>query len=167
MTCELPLGTTTSQRGAVRLAGVVVTVLDAQGRQVAALQSGDEGQFSLPPLPAGRYTVVAKLGGFRETRRSIVVQPGVNPEVNLDLEAGTSETVSVVVKEADSGFASSLASREVVAATIETRYAADGVMPIEPRWCSSIRSPPTCSRHAAARGMWSTTSTSRPGSRCG
>jgi hypothetical protein len=109
-------GTTTSQKGAVRLAGVAVTVLDAQGKQIAAVQSNDEGQFSVPPLPAGRYTVVGNLSSFKETRRTVVVQPGVVVEVNLDLDVATTETVSVVVKEADPGFASSLASREVVAA---------------------------------------------------
>jgi len=109
-------GTTTSQKGAVRLAGVAVTVLDAQGKQVASVQSNEEGQFSVPPLPAGRYTVVGNLSSFKETRRTVVVQPGVVAEVNLDLDVATTETVSVVVKEADPGFASSLASREVVAA---------------------------------------------------
>jgi hypothetical protein len=109
-------GTTTTQKEAVRLAGVAVTVLDAVGKPVASVQSGETGQFSVPPIPAGRYTVVATLIGFREARRAIDVRPGPMPDLNLDLEPALNETVSVVVKEADEGFASSLASREVLSA---------------------------------------------------
>lgn len=111
-------GITTSQQGAIRLAGVAVTVLDSQGRQVAAVQSGEDGQFTLPPISPGRYTIVTKLAGFREVKRTIDTLAGAIADLNLDLEPASSETVSVVVKEADSarGFASTLASREVVAA---------------------------------------------------
>lgn len=106
-------GTTTSGKGAVRLPGVAVIVLDAQGKPVATVESGETGQFSVPPLPPGRYTVVAKLSGFHEVRRTIDVQTGM-ADLNLDLDVEVSETVSVVVKEADAGFANSLASREVL-----------------------------------------------------
>ncbi|HEX5069717.1 MAG TPA: TonB-dependent receptor [Vicinamibacterales bacterium] len=108
--------TTTAEKGALRLPGVAVAILDSQGKQVATLDSGEEGQLSVPSLPVGRYTIVAKLSGFREVRRIIDVRPGAMPELNLDLEAELNETVSVVVKEADAGFASSLASREVLGA---------------------------------------------------
>jgi len=107
-------GTTTSQKGAVRLAGVAVTILDPQGKRVAGVESGEDGRFSVPPLPVGRYTVVAKLSGFREVRRTIDVRPGAMTELNLDLDVEFSDAVSVVVKEADAGFSSSLASREVL-----------------------------------------------------
>jgi len=106
-------GTTTTQKGAVSLAGVAVTVLDSAGKPVANVESGEDGRFLVPPLPAGRYTVVARLSAFRELRRIVDIRPGV-PDLNLDLDVEVTETVSVVVKEADAGFASSLASREVL-----------------------------------------------------
>jgi hypothetical protein len=121
-------GTTTSQQGAVCLPGVAVTVLDPQGRQTAATASGGDGQFSLAQIPPGRYTVVAALKGFREARRAVEVQPNAIAEVNLNLEVVASETVSVVVKAADAalGFASSSASREVVAAQVSEQLPVGG-----------------------------------------
>lgn len=119
-------GTTTSQKGAVRLAGVVVTVLDSQGKQVAGVESGENGQFSVPPLAVGKYTVAARLSGFRELRRVIDVRPGAMVDLNLDLEIEVTETVAVVVKEADSGFASSQASREVLSAKTAERLPVGG-----------------------------------------
>jgi len=107
-------GLTTAQKGTLRLAGVAVTVLDAQGKQVAVVESGEQGQFSLPSLPPGSYTVVARLSGFRDAKRAFDVRPGARVDLDLDLEVAIGDSVSVVVNEADPGFASSLASREVV-----------------------------------------------------
>jgi hypothetical protein len=119
-------GITTTQKGTLRLAGVAVTVLDAQGKQVAAVASGEQGQFALPLLPTGKYTLVARLSSFREARRAFDVRPGAKADLDLDLEVAVGDTVSVVVNEADPGFASSLASREVVTGTTAEKLPVGG-----------------------------------------
>lgn len=92
-------GTTTTQKGTVLLPGVEVVVTDAgSGRRVSAVVSDGSGHFAVRDLPAGRYRIVARLGGFTDLSPDpVTLAGGQDLEMNLDLAlAPVTEDVKVV-----------------------------------------------------------------------
>ncbi len=60
------------------------------------LLSGMDGTFSAPALPAGEYSVIAELVGFRTLQRNVTVATGEVRTVDMRMEVGqTSEIVTV------------------------------------------------------------------------
>ena len=89
-------GTVTARGGTIVLPGADVLVLDADGRQMSATTSSEQGRFQVAGLPVGRYSVEATLDGF--TRKVVPVDVGGSrtTEVGLDLElAPIAQTVTV------------------------------------------------------------------------
>src|SRR5260370_41516878 len=93
-------------------ATLVGTITDASGATVADAQvlivetntgvskiarANEDGNYTFPDLPPGKYAVTAEHPGFKkETRRDVEVQVNTNTRVDLQLVPGNvSETVEV------------------------------------------------------------------------
>src|SRR5262249_11864448 len=57
-------GTVLDEKGLV-IPGVEVTVANPDTRYEREVRTGDQGQFTIPLLPPGAYTVIVKKEGFR------------------------------------------------------------------------------------------------------
>lgn len=88
-------GTVTDQNGGV-LANATVTVTNQATGLSRVVQSGTDGSFSVPSLPAGRYDVLVVAQGFQPTASPAEVVTGSTTTVRVSLEIGTqTETVMV------------------------------------------------------------------------
>ena len=76
-------GTVSTLDGAVKLPGVLVTVLGADGDSVSQQVSGDDGGFTISDLPPARYRVRASLEGFQPIEAAAVVAAGGLDHVDL------------------------------------------------------------------------------------
>jgi hypothetical protein len=75
------------------LPGVTVTAESNGSRNTFATDS--DGAFRFLRLPPGRYTVTAELSGFSTTRRTVDVNIGTSPTIELVLSPQLSETMTV------------------------------------------------------------------------
>jgi hypothetical protein len=90
-------GTVKDSAGAI-VKGATVTVTDAQKNVVMrTAETNDEGDFSVPNLPAGLYSVSVEATNFKKTiQNDIKVDVGQRRTIDIVLEAGNiSETVLV------------------------------------------------------------------------
>ena len=89
-------GTVTDSGGAVVPGATVVVISSATGTKTEAITNGS-GQFTVPALPVGLYTVTVSLEGFKTAALTEVrVQLGIPTSVKAMLEVGTlAETVTV------------------------------------------------------------------------
>src|SRR5262245_40697103 len=80
-------GAITTQNGAVRLPGVVVTVVEAaSGKTVAETTSDETGAYRVADLKPGTYSVRAILDGFADAlKASVQIIAGRDTELSLDL----------------------------------------------------------------------------------
>jgi Carboxypeptidase regulatory-like domain/TonB dependent receptor len=90
------LGRVTDATGAV-VAGASVKATNRGTNVSVAVRTNDSGNFTIPYLIAGEYTVESELSGFKKTvRDKIEVRVNDTVEVNIELEVGsTSESVEV------------------------------------------------------------------------
>ena len=90
------LGTVFDQAKAV-LPGVTVTVTNEATGIARDTVTGPEGDFVIPTLPPGTYTIAAELSGFQpQTRSGVTLLIGQEVEIDLTLGvAGLAETVTV------------------------------------------------------------------------
>src|SRR5947208_2498131 len=90
------LGTVVDQSGAVVPNATVSAVGTATGQRRTA-QTDDSGNYAIPLLPIGEYTVSVEASGFKvSTARNVVLQVDQDARVDITLTLGsTSETVSV------------------------------------------------------------------------
>jgi hypothetical protein len=112
------------------------TVADPQGAPVPAARvtaihletgvkstvvSNDAGFYSIRPLPIGRYTLTAELGGFRKhQQQEFLLTTGQSMELNIRLELGAlTETVTVSASPSLLETRTSDASQLVESQTIE------------------------------------------------
>jgi hypothetical protein len=96
------------------LPGVTVEVVSDATGQTRTATTADDGFFTLPLVPPGRYSVKASLTGFKSaTREGVVVTVNTTTRVDLQLEVGE-VTENVVV--------------EVQAPLVETSNATMGVV---------------------------------------
>ena len=94
------VGTVYDTTGAV-VPGVDVTGLNVNtGRQYSAV-SGDAGNYLLDPLPVGRYTVTAELGGFKKAEVTNITLL-VDQSARIDFHLETGEIAEQVTVEASS-----------------------------------------------------------------
>ncbi len=80
-----------------RLPGVEIEVLNADTGVSQSAQTGAAGEFTVPLLQPGRYSLTARLPGFRSrTQSGILVELGRVTRLDLSLEVGeVTETVEV------------------------------------------------------------------------
>jgi uncharacterized membrane protein len=82
---------TASLTGAVRTAGAAVpnatvTATNKATGQTRTTTTSSEGQFAIPGLPPGQYTVKVAVQGFKEAFREVSVQPGAASSLDFDLD---------------------------------------------------------------------------------
>jgi hypothetical protein len=118
---------------AVSNANVVITNT-ATGQQ-RRVQAGDGGEYTIPGLPAGAYSISVEAPGFQRLERSgITVSSATTVAVNLEMKIGsTSETVTVTAAasllQSQSGTVSSLVdNKQMVALPLSTRNFTDLVL---------------------------------------
>ncbi|HSD46105.1 MAG TPA: carboxypeptidase regulatory-like domain-containing protein [Pyrinomonadaceae bacterium] len=78
--------------------GATVTVMDVQKNSIVrTVETNDEGDFNVPNLPAGTYSVTVEATNFKKTvQNDIKVDVGQRRTIDIVLEAGNiSETVLV------------------------------------------------------------------------
>src|SRR6476620_2696592 len=84
---ETPTGTVegvvSTQSGAVKLPGVVVTIRPASGQDPVQVVSDADGHYSAAALPSARYRVVASLDGFEPVDKEAIVTAGGVVSLNL------------------------------------------------------------------------------------
>ena len=112
-------GTIYDQAKAV-LPGVTITVTNEATGITREAVTGDEGQFVVPTLMPGTYTVRAELSGFQtQTRTGLVLLIGQELSVDLTLGvAGLAETVTVttetpIVETTTSRIGANVTAREI------------------------------------------------------
>jgi hypothetical protein len=92
-------GTVTDQSGAV-VAGAKVTVTETQTSAITASQTNDEGQYNVPYLPIGRYTVEVQAAGFQTYRRTDINLAGATT-LRADVSMAVGNTTATVEIKAD------------------------------------------------------------------
>jgi hypothetical protein len=120
-------GTVTDPSGAV-IPGAQVAAILTQANASRATQTNPEGEYVLPALPVGQYTVVVKSPGFREYRQAEVeVQIGHVTLVNVGLELGTlaqvvtAEALAPLVETANTQMGAVVSDREVTQLPLNAR----------------------------------------------
>jgi hypothetical protein len=90
-------GTVTDPTKAV-VPGATLTIVNAETNDTRGAVSNERGQYNVPFLPSGRYTVTCELQGFQKIRREgIVLETDQEIRVDFDLQAGEiSESILVV-----------------------------------------------------------------------
>src|SRR5687768_11375752 len=90
-------GTITDPSHAV-VPGATLKIVNIDTNDTRVAVSNDRGQYNVPFLPSGRYTVTCELDGFQTTRRQgIVVETDQEVRVDFPLKTGTvTEAVTVV-----------------------------------------------------------------------
>jgi catecholate siderophore receptor len=93
-------GTVRDQTQAV-VPGAKVELKNLSGRTVKETVSDSLGQFRIAEVPAGEYTLLIHLNGFRSQQQRIVVAEGQPIRASVELQvAGSSNTVNVVAEAA-------------------------------------------------------------------
>jgi hypothetical protein len=127
-------GTVTDTSGAV-IPGASVVVKNAATATTFEALTSSEGQFTIPALNPGKYSVTVTLAGFKTaTISDVEVRAGVPAGVNVKLEVGgVSEQVVVsagseVVDTQASTVAKTLTSKQILALPLTSRSALEFVV---------------------------------------
>src|SRR5947207_2527109 len=90
------LGTVRDATGGV-LPGVQLTVTHQASGQARHVITDSRGNYIVPSLPVGEYTLKAELANFRtQLRQGIVLQVGRKAQIDLELEVGdVNEAVTI------------------------------------------------------------------------
>src|SRR5262245_14970956 len=122
-------GTVTDSSGAV-IPGANVIVKRADTKAAIEAVTNTEGQFTIPALNAGTYSVTVTLAGFKTvTLNDIVVNAGVPAGVKVTMEVGGVEeqvvvqAASEVVKTQSSTVSTTLASKQIASLPLTSRDA--------------------------------------------
>jgi hypothetical protein len=114
-------GRVTDAGGAV-VPGATVTVTEESTKVTLATTSNSDGDYAVPPLNAGLYTVTVTAPGFEGyTKQHVVVDVGVTSNVDVPLAVGA--TTSEVTVEADAAVVDS--SNANLGMTIEKKSITD------------------------------------------
>src|SRR5438128_1472825 len=90
------VGAVTDQSGGV-LPGATITVTNKATGAPRAVQSGADGNFSVPSLLPGAYDVLIEMSGFQPTVTAVEVPTGATATVKITLQVSTrTEAVTVV-----------------------------------------------------------------------
>ena len=83
-----------------RVAGAQVTATNAATKFETKAVTNGSGEYALPSLNPGTYTVTISAGGFRtETRTDVVLTAGANVQTHFSLQPGTTQQDVVVTAE--------------------------------------------------------------------
>ena len=118
-------GVVTDQAGGA-IPGVTITATRAGDAAASIVVTGMEGEFSLPDLSPGTYTVGAVLDGFQPLQRSVKLVTGQNLEISFSIAPAFGETVEVVAEAARTGEVAILESRRQ-AAVVSDSISADEI----------------------------------------
>jgi len=88
-------GTITDSSGGVLAATPVAITSKATG-STRTVNTGNDGTYNMPSLPAGLYEVRVVLQGFRTSVREATVETGSITNVDLQLQVGASKDVVTV-----------------------------------------------------------------------
>jgi hypothetical protein len=93
------VGTVTDPTGAV-IPNVTITIANTETGQTRNIASNEAGQFVVPNLRIGNYTVKAESSGFKtETKTGIVLNVGDRIRIDFQMQVGeTRESVSVAAE---------------------------------------------------------------------
>src|SRR5512145_1778525 len=83
------LGTVTDTTGAV-LPGATVTVTNTDTGYSRTVTADASGEYAVPSLPTGTYTVAGELSGFKSVQMSNI-RVGVDQRVRIDLRLEVGE----------------------------------------------------------------------------
>ena len=91
------VGTVTDASGAA-VPSASITITNVETNQTFTTTSGEDGNFTTPPLPIGNYTVTSELKGFKRALRSgITLQVDQKAQIDVLMETGeVSEQVEVI-----------------------------------------------------------------------
>jgi TonB family protein len=79
-------------------ATVLIYLVSGPGGSSTAV-AGPTGQWSFPSLPAGTYTLEIQVPGFKAFNRTVTISPGIDSQLNANLQIGRStETVTVTAE---------------------------------------------------------------------
>jgi hypothetical protein len=113
------VGTITDPSGSV-VANVSITVTQISTGQVRTLKSNETGQFVVPDLNIGNYTVRAEAQGFKaEEKKGIVLNVGDRTRIDFSMQVGSAqESITVeadaIKVQSDSGEVSNVITGEQV-----------------------------------------------------
>src|SRR5215470_261124 len=113
------VGTVTDPSGAV-MPNVNVTVTNAETSWSRTIPTNDSGQYVVPDIPIGHYSVKAEASGFKiSEQKDVVVQVGDRLRIDFQMKVGTSaETVTVeanaIAVQSDSGEVSNVITSQQV-----------------------------------------------------
>ena len=89
-------GTITDPNGAV-VPGASVTIRNTETNISNTVTTSDEGQYTVPLLPPGSYTVSATANGFRtSTVENVTIQVEDRLTIDMQLQVGTAAEVNIV-----------------------------------------------------------------------
>jgi hypothetical protein len=90
------VGTVTDPSGAA-LPGVTITVTSLDSNAVKKIQTNEAGQYVLPDLNIGHYSVKAELAGFKTSeQKNVTLQVGDRDRIDFAMQiGGAQETVTV------------------------------------------------------------------------
>jgi hypothetical protein len=121
------LGTVTDSSGAV-ISNVKVTVTNEGTGLTRTVTTDNSGDFVVPSVPTGRYTVVAELAGFKTLAMSNI-EVGVDQRARIDLklevgaltESVTIEAVSPLVQTSSSELGTTVGNEQIEALPLNGR----------------------------------------------
>src|SRR4051812_948779 len=127
-------GTVADASGAV-IPGAAVTVKRADTGVSTEAVTNTEGQFTIPALNAGTYTVTVSLSGFKTvTLNNVVLNAGVPAGVKVTMEVGGIEEQVVVqagaevIKTQASTVSTTMSSKQIQSLPLTSRSALDFVV---------------------------------------
>ncbi|MCA1640627.1 MAG: carboxypeptidase regulatory-like domain-containing protein [Acidobacteria bacterium] len=90
-----------TDQNAAAIPGVTITIRNVETGQERTVTTNEEGTYSAPFLPLGKYTVNATVANFgRVTRENIVVTLNQTLAVNFELKPAVNEEVTITAEEA-------------------------------------------------------------------
>ena len=121
------LGTVTDSSGSV-IPNAKVTIVNEGTALTRTVQSDVNGEYTVPSLPTGRYTVITELAGFKTTTLSNI-ELGVDQRVRIDLklevgamtESVSVEAVSPLVQTSSSELGTTVKSEQIEALPLNGR----------------------------------------------
>jgi hypothetical protein len=80
------------------VANARVTIVSGATGFTRTVQSSDTGEYAIPALPPGEYTVSAEFTGFGKQSKNVILQVGQSAELDFTLTpGGVEEKVEVAV----------------------------------------------------------------------
>lgn len=82
-------GRVTSKEEGLPVPGVTVTLVTPDGREGQVAVTDTSGVYRFPPLPAGRYELIAQIDGFSTMSRKLDLRASRSHELDFSLSLGT------------------------------------------------------------------------------